>query len=135
MFRAGLKLLRASTNWDKQLYAALETSTMTLHQLEKKLFPIFFSCNENFELLDECNIPLCIVIDHFHSLNNSTSIYKVSFEISCFLISSRIYKTSQESSELNVILFRGRGSFPVSSPRYFPFSSPQMKTHYLQNLF
>ena len=38
--------------------------------------------------------------------------------------SSRIYKTSQESSELNVILFRGHRSFPVSSPCYFPFSSP-----------
>ena len=37
---------------------------------------------------------------------------------------SRIYKTSQESSELSVILFPGHRSFPVSSPGYFPFSSP-----------
>ena len=31
---------------------------------------------------------------------------------------SRIYKTSQDSSELNVILFHGDRSSPVSSPSY-----------------
>ena len=46
------------------------------------------------------------------------------------MVSSCIYKTSQDSSELNVILFHGRHSFPVSSPSYFPLSSPLVKTIY-----